>query len=398
VLITDTSTTGNVVEGNYLGTNAAGTSAVPNAEAGVSLYPAASGNVVGGLVAGARNVISGNRDDGIDLFGPNNLIEGNYIGTNAAGSAAVPNVCDGIAAYTTISHDNLIGGTVPGARNIISGNGIPGGCGGVAFGIEIRDAVNTQVAGNYIGTSPSGGAAMGNLGGGVALDGGSHSITIGGVTPAERNVISGNRDDGVDILDTAYGNSVLGNFIGTTAIGGPLGNVNFGVYVASTGSSNLIGEPVGTGGNVIAFNGATTAADGVRIDGLNAHVSVRASNIYSNGGLGILLADDANGVQAAPQITEVKTTATSTTIDYTLASNANRTYDVDFFANAACDASGAGEGQKYLGSKTTVTDGVGNATDEVVFPTPLGALKIVTATATDESTHDTSQFSDCAKP
>jgi hypothetical protein len=79
-----------------------------------------------------------------------------------------------------------------------------------------------------------------------------------------------------------------------------------------------------------------------------------------------------------------------------LASNANTSYDVDFFANAACDPSGGGEGQKYLGSKTTVTDGIGNATDEVVFPAPLGALKIVSATATDESTNDTSPFSDCA--
>src|SRR5262249_18119369 len=89
--------TGNKVEGNYIRTDASGTVSVPNAH-GVWIQNAAN-NTIGGATLGAGNVISGNsRTDGngvgVYMFGAattGNTVSGNYIGTDATGTFAVPN-------------------------------------------------------------------------------------------------------------------------------------------------------------------------------------------------------------------------------------------------------------------------------------------------------------------
>ena len=117
-------TSRNTVQGNYIGINAAGTASLANGKNGVDLDGRASDNLIGGTRSGARNVISGNGERGVLISGPGtnqNLIEGNYIGTNAAGTAAVPNHSHGVDIGGT-AQDNTIGGVEPGARNVISGN------------------------------------------------------------------------------------------------------------------------------------------------------------------------------------------------------------------------------------------------------------------------------------
>ena len=120
--------TGNVVEGNFIGTNAAGNGipSVVNFEgggAGVVISYGASGNTIGGTTASARNIISGN-SDGIDIgtigvitanSTNGNVVEGNYIGTNAAGTAALDNSGDGVSVGGNAA-DNIIGGTALGGR------------------------------------------------------------------------------------------------------------------------------------------------------------------------------------------------------------------------------------------------------------------------------------------
>lgn len=110
---------GNIIRGNYIGTNETGTAALPNGQSGIIVYPNATDTVIGGTVAGTRNVISGNGWRGIDSGTAGIMIQGNFIGTNAAGNAAIPNGAGGIF----IDGGNaLIGGTVAAARNVIAYN------------------------------------------------------------------------------------------------------------------------------------------------------------------------------------------------------------------------------------------------------------------------------------
>src|SRR5262249_40599858 len=144
-------------------TDRTGTVAIPN-NYGVDLeFASSTGNVVGATAAGARNVISGNRFDGV-LMGNHatgNLVQGNLIGTDLTGTAAPPHANNGVELFAS-AHDNTIGGNTVAARNVISGNR--------NAGVEIRLQAGTtanSVKGNFIGTDVSGAAALANLGSGV---------------------------------------------------------------------------------------------------------------------------------------------------------------------------------------------------------------------------------------
>src|SRR5262249_52913191 len=123
IKVFDDTITGTFIQGNYIGTNAAGTAAIPKGDGVYLLRP--SNVLIGGTVAGAGNVISGNTGTGVNcangggVGGKGNTIQGNRIGTNAAGTAAVGN---GTAIAISDAQNNLIGGTVAGAGNVISGS------------------------------------------------------------------------------------------------------------------------------------------------------------------------------------------------------------------------------------------------------------------------------------
>ncbi len=236
----------NVVQGNYIGVNAAGLLDLGNRNNGVTIYNA-PGNIIGGVTPGARNVISGNDGSGVNLNiagATGNVIQGNYIGVAANALLAVGNLRDGITLNG--APGNLIGGTNSGARNLISGNGqagvyVNGGSGG------------NRIEGNYIGTDAAGSAALGNALAGITMVGAT-SNSIGGVSGAARNVISGNRQEGLLLLTNSAGNRIQGNYIGVMASGtGRLGNALQGVAVNSA-AFNLIGGAATGAGNVISGN------------------------------------------------------------------------------------------------------------------------------------------------
>jgi hypothetical protein len=122
--------TGNMVQGNYIGTDVTGSFAVRNIDDGVDLDSGAFNNTVGGTALGAGNVISGNGIDGVnidDTGTSNNIIQGNFVGTNAAGVGAIPNGDCGI--YVDPSQtSNTIGGAAAGAGNLIAYNVTAGVC------------------------------------------------------------------------------------------------------------------------------------------------------------------------------------------------------------------------------------------------------------------------------
>lgn len=256
VSIAGSGATGNAVRGNYLGTNAAGTAALGNVNSGVAIGDAA-GNTIGGTGASARNLISGNGDHGVQIFGPSatgNVVLGNFIGTDVTGTLDVRNLDDGVIIGFE-ANGNTVGGAQAGARNLISGNGSRG----VAIaGFDGSDG--NVVAGNFIGTDVSGTGPLGNeIGVSVSS---SDDNTIGGAAPGSGNVISGNFGDGIEISDSS-GTNVLGNLIGTTPGGDvDVGNGGHGVTIDSA-PDNIIGGTAGADGNVISGNGR----DGVHISG-----------------------------------------------------------------------------------------------------------------------------------
>ena len=253
VYVGGTGTCYNVIEGNYLGLNAAGTVAVSNLSAGVEISGGAQSNLVGGYVAGARNVIAGNNAGGVSITGTNtsgNVVAGNYIGLNAAGTAAVANNGSGVQMFNGTT-GNVIGGTQPGAGNVISGNAYQG----VQIDAQPLATSRNCVQGNWVGLNGAGTGAVPNLNGGIGIYDGAFSNVIGGTVAAARNVVSGNGAQGVIIgYGSSYGNTVAGNYIGlnpagTAAIPNALCGVD--IYLAS---SNLIGGAVAGAGNVISGN------------------------------------------------------------------------------------------------------------------------------------------------
>ena len=392
IRLSGTSTTSNQIQGNYIGTSANGAADLGNMFSGVYIYQGTN-NTIGGTASGARNVISGNRN-GVYMDGgaTGNLVQGNYIGTNAAGTGALGNDIDGVYLEAP---SNTIGGTASGARNVISGNNV--------FGIEIygSTASGNTVQGNYIGTNASGTGDLGNTFEGVII-GDAANNTIGGTTSAHRNVISGNGGAGVDIYgSTLTGNVVQGNYIGTQSNGtSALGNDSHGVWIETSASNNTVGGAASGAGNVIAFN----AADGVYVQTGTGN-QIRRNSIFSNGGLGIDA--DVNGVTANDtgdgdtgannkQNFPILATAQqgSTVITGSFNSTANTSFTLEFFSSPGADASSNGEGKTFLCDTTVTTDGSGNAAINVSCATTTMAGNVVTATATrNSSPFDTSEFS-----
>jgi hypothetical protein len=388
---------GNFILGNFIGTNPAGTAAGPG-NTGDGVFVNGDNNRIGGVFNADRNVISAN-GVGIRITSVSgNIIEGNLVGTNAAGTAALGNLGQGVTAAGA----NIIGGASVAQRNLFSGNG--------QHGILILGS-GSIVRGNYVGTNITGTAAIPNQHG---IEVGGPNTIVGGALAGEGNLVSGNVLGGIEITSQAVPSAavVLGNRVGTDASGtGPIaGHATAGINIGPFSNGNTIGAT--PGGNVIAFNtgagvfmsgGAGTAGTGNRISG---------NSIHSNaGGLGIKLntassdppapndvgdADNgANRLQNYPVITSGAIGGGNLTVSATLNSSANATFRVELFANAVCDPLGNGEGQSFLGFADVTTDGSGNATlAPSVLAIPAGQ-PIITATATNNATGDTSEFSSC---
>ena len=195
--------------------------------------------------------------------GPGLLIQGNKIGTNAAGTDAIPN---GSGIYIDDVDGFLIGGTTAGAGNLISGN--------VGGAIAIGSTSGGLIEGNDIGTDVTGTLAIPNAtavpdGYVIGLENGASNVTIGGTTAAARNVISGNDAGGILISDGLIDlagngvpfndgvnedNTVQGNYIGINANGAVLPNAGNGIDVGTTALYTVIGGTASGAGNVISGN------------------------------------------------------------------------------------------------------------------------------------------------
>ena len=398
----------NVIVGNYIGRlNPNGTaSGAGTANNGDGVHVEGANNIIGGTVPGDGNVISGNSDTGIEIQGSNstgNRIEGNIIGLNAAGTAAIGNL-DGVIIED--APNNTIGGATSAQRNVISGNA--GGLQGNGVVIFGADAIGNLVQNNYIGTDITGSLDLGNAGSGVLIsDNGDGGVFKGGASgnTIRDNVLSGNIYSGVSIANPgANNNSIFGNLIGVDASGiGALGNSVFGVVIWNGASGNRIGGTAVGEGNVIAFNNRGVLVDANFTASMNN--AIRGNSIHSNALLGIDLRNDGvtvndpgdgdlgpNGLRNYPVVTSAVVSGTDLTITGTLNTLSSLTNQIDFYWSPTGDPSGHGEGQTFIGTTTVTSNFFGNASFNVTFfgvSVPVGA--VITATATDSS-GNTSEF------
>ncbi|HXE52701.1 MAG TPA: right-handed parallel beta-helix repeat-containing protein [Tepidisphaeraceae bacterium] len=242
------------VTSNYIGLTPASTTP-PSPAAGdfYGVVAASAGNSI------TSNLISGNVHEGAVVMGNGTLIQGNLIGTNSGGDGAFPNVGTGIQVQG--ASDTQIGGSSAAQRNVVSGN--------EGFGIEVRGAGSGNViAGNYIGIGADGTSRLGNGGDGVIADAPASvtsDLVIGGTSAGDRNVISANSGDGININNVS-GVSVLNNYVGVDASGGGTiddGNLGNGITLDGATGDTTVGQA--GAGNVIANNagdGATLYASG----------------------------------------------------------------------------------------------------------------------------------------
>ncbi|MFO1361260.1 MAG: DUF4347 domain-containing protein [Burkholderiales bacterium] len=256
---------------------------------------------------------------------------------------------------------------------------------------------------NHIGTNAAGTAIQGNGVYGIEVQGGANTIA--------GNLISGNFA-GVLLTGTgATGNRLEGNSIGTDVTDTvALGNISDGVRVASGAYNNTIGGTGGAEGNLIAFNGQ----DGVVVAGAGTGNAILGNAMRANGTLpnhlGIELGADgvtandgpgdadsgANGLQNFPQLYAAGLAGGNLTVQFGFASTASSAFRIELFASAAPDASGFGEGARYLGAFTVNTDssGLATATSFTLVGAGVAAGEVITATATaNNGAGSTSEFS-----
>ena len=402
------------VEGNYIGTNAAGTATLPiraaNADipgtcAGVDIDDASyvhvgsstagTGNLISlgtaepdsrtchGIAGGPYHVIDGVRIEssvaGVSAY---NFVRGNLIGTDAAGTTALGN-------ETGINLSNAyfteIGGSSAAARNVISGN---------TNGIwDHTKAGYTGTVGNYIGTDVTGTTAVPN-GTGIINANDFALMGVDFYAGLAGNIISGNTGDGVDLDGegaTKPALALVGNQIGVNATGQPLANGGDGINTYGVNGASVIGGRI-----------ANNGGKGVAITNGSQHVRVDAS-VYANGGLGIDQGGDGvtqnvtNGALNSPVITGryINDVNTGTEVDGTLNSAPNKSYRIAVYASTVCDGSGYGEGQTRLGDTVVNTDANGQAT--FVLPN-VDVPGNVSLTATSTGPAGTSEFSQCLLP
>ncbi len=405
-LVLASSATGNVIEGNSIGVNATGEKAMPNSAAGI--YLAASGNTVGGVIPGLGNLISGNGANGIFVIGVSgNVIEGNLIGTDAAGKTAVSNAYSGIAL--TNAPGNVIGGSNDLARNIISGNGVSG------ISLNGAATAGTVIQGNYVGTDLTGTHAVGNLQGGIYSYSSGGNL-IGGSAPGQGNVVSGNSEEGISIGDPgANNNTIQGNYIGLQADGvSPLGNQWHNIDLLDTASNNLVGGTNYFAANHIGY-ALTAQYDGVRVRAGCVGNFIQGNSIFSNAGWGIVINLAGETITNLVTITSVASTSSntawngqsnnpapgsglptlgapfvpvptnSTTIQAGMSTYVNGHFYVQFYLNRAADPTGYGEGITYLGATNIATGATGQVSFTVTLPVAVPTGSYLSATATDSA-------------
>jgi parallel beta-helix repeat protein len=306
---------GNTIAANRIGTNRAGKGLVPNHANGILITDGSTGNEIGGtvfvdaathqvnnptgnkgtvtpvfVVPPLGNLVSGNAGDGIliEKGSKNNTLNGNFIGTTADGDSPLPNGGDGVALdtadYTTLAGCKFQNNPFV-YYNVVSGNG--------GNGVHVTDSDNVTIQGNFLGAAANNSASLPNKNDGILIDGSSRSTVVGGVIPLG-NVSAGNRNNGIEVADTASGFITFNTFGGLLAFKGAAPNGNDGLLITSTGGGQTVRTNVFSGNtnNGIEIGGN---ASGIVVDPNIVGLNTRGNGPLNNGGNGLLVTGTAHG-------------------------------------------------------------------------------------------------------
>jgi parallel beta-helix repeat protein len=306
---------GNTLVDNRIGTNAAGTAAIPNGGDGLWITQKARGNEIGGtdyvdsvthlannptgtegtvppvfVVPPLGNLISGNSGNGVMIEGGSlgNTLNGNFIGTTADGDGALGNGGNGVWIYGAPGN-SLVGCKVVNSPfvyyNVISGN--------ARNGLRITSSDNVTVQGNFLGVGANNTTIVKNQLDGILVDGTSRNTQVGGVIPLG-NVSAGNGLNGIAVLGQVRGFVTFNTFGGLLAFKGAAPNGLNGLLITSTGGDNLVRTNVlsGNKGNGIELAGN---ASGVTIDPDIVGLNTKGNGVLPNGGDGLLITGTAHG-------------------------------------------------------------------------------------------------------
>ncbi|WP_237736828.1 Ig-like domain-containing protein [Delftia acidovorans] len=366
--------TENIIQGNYIGTDITGNVALGNQGNGISVASEFTGTLID------SNLVSGNvRETGgssaISISGSHTLVTRNRVGTNAAGTAMISNNGPGIAVFFSPKGGHRIG-TGPEDGNLVAGN--------KETAIELNGNYaarnsNTLIAGNIVGTSLDASTMLPNQWGIVIKD--SDEVTVRG------NIVGGSKASGIQFQGAGKNNLVQGNYVGVSPQGTALPNGE-GVSFFQKAHDTLVGGDDAAHANVIAHN--RLFGVGLRGDEVKG-VSMLGNAIYGNTEGGIARTSLANGDPAEPVLLTVTPEGLSGTLD----SVANESMRIEYFSTPRLP-DGLVEraaGKVLLGSQTVTTDASGHAPLAFKGAMPPGDQAAVTATATRISTGDTSRFS-----
>ena len=388
VYLSDSGTNDNTVANDIIGLTAAGNAPESNNNNGVDVVFGAQGNTIGGTTAAARNVISGNLHEGV-LIGfagtANNVVEGNFIGTDSTGKAllGISSQVDGVyvglgAGSNTIGGQNPIGALNFAAWNVISGN--------QDSGILVTDSgtTGTVICGNFIGTDVTGTAILSNFGNGITIAAGTSNTTVGAETSGagNLNVISGNAGDGLSITSSS-GNNISFDYFGVDINNQKaLGNAGNGVSIHSA-SGNRVNL------DVIKNNGGY----GILADTGSSNNAWYYDSIYGNTKGGIATPTDVSP-QPAPQLITDSATGGQTTITGVIFASPEHSTSlvVQFYVSPASTAPASIQGLIFIGQANATTDSNGNAVFTATLPKVYASGQIFTATA-DFNVSNTSVFS-----
>ena len=314
---------GNKIQANAIGTNPAGTAAIPNRGNGILVTYFSVDNLIGGtayynaatgqtnnptgnkgtvpivsIAPPLGNLISGNALNGVLIEEGSELtvLSGNFIGTNNVGTGAIGNTLDGVLIRNA-NNNSLIGCTFEDQPfiyyNVLSGNG--------ANGLHVSSSNAVLIQANFFGAGANNASMVPNGIHGILVDGSSAGVQVGGVIPLG-NVSAGNTEDGIRVGGTVSGFTTFNTFGGLYAFQGAAPNGKNGIAINATGGNNLIRTNVFSGNreNGIKIFGAAT---GVTVDpnvvGLNTEGTGVLTNPpvagYGNGGSGVLITDTASG-------------------------------------------------------------------------------------------------------
>ena len=448
IAMVGSSTLYGAIHGNWIGLDKSGLAAIPNQSfgifvgdgslVGIPMVGSARQTLIGSSSPGGRNVISGNNGPGIWIGGAGastNTIAGNYIGTNVLGLGSVPNT-HGILLSNS-ADGNMIGGFLPGDRNVISGNsqsgiyaigsfplenyvlnnwigldstgttrlansrygielvGVEGFwlldnfvSGNSLGGILLQNTTRTWLEGNSVGTDASGLQAVGNGTAALPADGvlfvDSSNNRVGGPDLAQKNVLSGNTGSGLRISGSSTANAFEGNVFGADRSGtSSVSNAAHGMVIDAGVAGNLVGSSISESrANWFYYN----LGSGLRLPGVGPSTSNTILGNYYRGNIDLAIdhgaagptlndSPDADGLANAPVITSAYLATAGLLI---LEGTSNPGQIIQFYLSVPT-TNGRGQGTRKL--HQGVESNALKDTDPVVgvfrFEVPLGATPIV---------------------